>query len=88
VGADDRPVANLVIGVQAIQKASAGGHTLRFRTRSTMAVGEALIMNLPHEPLVDIVPRAIGCRTWPYAAASAGLEPWASIAGSSGRQPI
>lgn len=71
VVAENRPGANGIIGVQAVLNAPADGHTLMFTTMSTMAVNKALIKNLPYEPLVDVVPLAVGYRTWLYLVASA-----------------
>jgi tripartite-type tricarboxylate transporter receptor subunit TctC len=71
VVADNRPGANGVIGVQAVLNAPADGHTLMFTTMSTMAVNKALIKNLPYEPLTDLIPLAVGYRTWLYLLASA-----------------
>lgn len=70
---ENKPGANGVIGVQAVLNAPADGHTMLFTTMSTMAVNKALIKALPYEPLTDLIPLAVGYRTWLYAVVSAKL---------------
>ena len=77
--ADNRPGANGLIGVQAVQNALADGHTLLFTTMSTMAVNKALIKALPYEPLKDFVPLGVMYRTWLYVCVNAKL-PFKSMA--------
>jgi tripartite-type tricarboxylate transporter receptor subunit TctC len=79
VVADNRPGANGVIGVQALLNAPADGHTLMFTTMSTVAVNKALIKNLPYEPQTDLIPLAVGYRTWLYLVTSA-RSPYKTVA--------
>lgn len=59
---DDKPGANGIIGVEAVMKAPADGHTLLFTTSSPVVYNEFLFKSLPYNPQNDLVPVGIMAR--------------------------
>jgi len=55
---DNRPGASGVLGISAVHKAAADGHTLLYSSASTAVIAPAIVKTLPYDMAKDFVPVA------------------------------